>query len=32
MVDKKRKASLIRHIQKNYITHEDLQYDICAGH
>ena len=26
MVDNKSKTSLIRHIQKKYVTHEDVQY------
>ena len=32
MVDNKSKTSLIGHIQKKYITHEDLQYNTCAAH
>ena len=30
MVDNKTKTSLIGHIQKKYITHEDLQYNTRA--
>ena len=32
MQDNKSKTSLIRHIQKKYITHEDAQYDTHAAH
>ena len=32
MVDNKSKASLIRQIQKKYITHEDLQNNTRASH
>ena len=32
MVDNKSKTPLIRHIQKKYITHEDLQYNTRATH
>ena len=32
MVDNKSKTSLIRHIQKVYITHEDYQYNTHALH
>ena len=32
MVENKSKTSLIRHIQKKYITHEDLQYNTRAMH
>ena len=30
MVGNKSKTSLIRHMQKKYMTHIDKQYNICA--
>ena len=30
MVENKSKTSFIRHIQKNYISHEDLKYNTRA--
>ena len=32
VVENKSKTSLIRHIQKKYITHDDQQYSIYATH
>ena len=32
MVNNRSKTSLVRHIQKKYITHEDQQYNTRALH